>query len=154
MKIDENVLDQAMKFIAKHEGLRLKPYICPGNARTIGYGHKMHKDNTKVKLTQKEAWELLKTDVSVALLYVLKKTKVPLNANQQVALTSFAFNLGPKAYLASTLRQKLNRKQYLDAAKEFEKWIYAFGKKMPGLIKRRAEEQQLFLSVNLDNYYD
>lgn len=59
---------------------------------------------------------------------------------------SFAFNVGGAALQRSSLRQKINYGLYKEAAKEFTKWVYAGGKKITGLIRRRKIEQQLFMS--------
>ncbi|WP_081427791.1 lysozyme [Rickettsia felis] len=57
---------------------------------------------------------------------------------QQVALISFIFNCGSGAFQASTLRQKLNRGEYLNAADELLRWVKAKGGvKLQGLLKRR-----------------
>ena len=44
------------------------------------------------------------------------------------------------------LLRRLNQQKYDRAANEFERWIYAAGKKLPGLVSRRQEEKRLFLS--------
>jgi len=72
-----------------------------------------------------------------------------LHAHQQ----SFTFNLGSAALQRSTLRQKLNYELYKEASKEFMKWVYAGGKKLPGLVKRRKTEQELFRSSLENNWY-
>jgi GH24 family phage-related lysozyme (muramidase) len=71
---------------------------------------------------------------------------VPLNQNQFDALVSFVFNLGSGALQCSTLRRRLNAGAYLEAADEFPKWVYAGGRKLKGLVRRREAERILFLS--------
>ena len=145
MESRENVIDSAANFIAEHEGLRLECYKCPAGISTIGYGHVLRDFEDLKTITESQALELLKIDTSYALVGVLRNTKVQLSINQQIALTSFMYNLGLKAYLASSLRQKLNRSEYIDAASEFTKWIYAGGRVLIGLINRRQKEMELFL---------
>ncbi|HJD59248.1 MAG TPA: lysozyme [Rickettsia endosymbiont of Omalisus fontisbellaquei] len=71
----------------------------------------------------------------------------PLTENQQAALISFIFNFGGGKFQASTLRQKLNRGEYLNAAGEMLRWVKAKGGvKLQGLVKRRQIERSLFLS--------
>jgi lysozyme len=53
----------------------------------------------------------------------------------------------------STLRQKLNYGLYKEASKEFMKWVYADGKKISGLVKRRRTEQELFKSSLENSWY-
>jgi lysozyme len=140
------IIDKATEFISKHEGLRLEPYFCLGGRKTIGYGHAIKPNEKFEKITEREALELLGDDSLYALYGVLNTTKVAINVNQSIALTSFVFNLGLKAYIASTLRQKLNRGEYFEASSEFIKWCYAGGKKVGGLLKRRLKERNLFLT--------
>jgi lysozyme len=60
-------------------------------------------------------------------------------------LVSFAFNLGSGCLQRSTLRQRLNRLDF-DVENEFMKYVYAGGKKLKGLIRRRQAEANLFRS--------
>jgi len=59
---------------------------------------------------------------------------------------SFSFNVGLGNFQSSTLRSKLNRGDYEGASNEFPKWRKAGGKILKGLVKRRADERNLFLS--------
>ena len=131
--------------IKKFEGCELEAYLCPAGKPTIGYGH-----TYGVKLgrtiTQAQANILLEQDYQDALNGVEELVKVPLTENQLGALTSFVFNLGRGKLIGSTLRKKLNQGDYKGAAEEFDKWVFAGGKKLNGLIARRAAEKELFLS--------
>ncbi len=129
--------------IKEFEGLRLKAYKCPAGVLTIGYGH------TKgVKLNQsiseKEADRLFAQDIKEFEGYVDRFVKVPLTANQHEALVSFVYNIGPGAFMHSTLLRKLNASDYTGAAKEFIRWNKAGGKVLKGLTRRRQAEQKLF----------
>jgi lysozyme len=62
------------------------------------------------------------------------------------ALVSFSFNVGLGNLQRSGLRMKTNRGEFTDAAEEFMKWTKAAGKVLPGLVKRRKDEQALYLS--------
>jgi lysozyme len=70
---------------------------------------------------------------------------VPLSQNQLDALISFQYNTGGLA--GSTLLAKLNQGDYAGAAAEFEAWVHADGEVLPGLVTRRRQEKQLFLSA-------
>ena len=73
--------------------------------------------------------------------------QVPINDNQLIALSSFAYNEGPGAFQTSTLLKLLNSGADINiVANEFDKWVYAGGKVSPGLKNRRNAEKQLFLS--------
>lgn len=89
---------------------------------------------------------LLTTDLIVHCNNVTKLVKVPLNQNQFDALVSFEFNIGYGAFNSSTLLKLLNQGKYIDAANQFERWVYANKKVLPGLVKRRAAEKELFIT--------
>jgi len=138
----------AIDLIKKHEGFSSKIYICPAGYRTIGYGHVIQDaDNFVSEIAEDEAHALLIEDLDFYLAAVLTFISVRLNETQLAALLSFTFNLGSGALQRSTLRQKLNRYEYLPAADEFLRWIYAKGFILPGLVRRRVEERNIFLSV-------
>lgn len=138
-------MDSGINIIKKFEGCKLKSYLCPAGVPTIGYGH-----TYGVKLgrtiSKAQADVLLDHDYQDALNAVEELVKVPLSENQIGALASFVFNLGRGALLGSTLRKKLNQGDYKGAAEEFDKWVFAGGVKLNGLIARRAAEKELFLS--------
>jgi GH24 family phage-related lysozyme (muramidase) len=62
------------------------------------------------------------------------------------ALVSFAFNVGLGNLQRSSLRMKFNRGELEEAAEQFMKWTKAGGRVLPGLVKRRQDERQLYLS--------
>ena len=132
--------------IKDSEGLRTKAYLDTGNVLTIGYGHTSAAGAPKVvkgmTITAAEAEEILRRDVAGAEKDVLALVKVPLNENQFSALVSFVFNLGRAQVADSTLLRKLNAGA--DPASEFDRWIYDNGKRLEGLVKRRAKERALF----------
>lgn len=79
--------------------------------------------------------------------FVKRVVKVPITDNQLIALASFSYNLGQGALLKSTLLKLLNAGYNTNAvASEFDKWVYAGGVKIKGLVNRRAAEKQLFLT--------
>jgi len=77
---------------------------------------------------------------------VLVLTKVPLNAHELAAYTSFVFNVGHGNFASSTLRRRLNEGDREGACEELKRWVYAKGQKLPGLVKRREAERQLCLA--------
>jgi lysozyme len=76
---------------------------------------------------------------------IIQNVKVPLSDQQYSALTSFAYNVGPTAFKQSTLLKKLNSGDFNGAASEFDRWIFAGGKPVDGLARRRAAEKALFM---------
>ena len=122
-------------------------YICPAGYPTIGYGH-LITDVNKVQfldgVDEPQAQELLQQDAQKAERAVLRLISVPLTPGQFDALASFAFNLGSGALQRSTLRRKVNREEHAGVPAEFLKWVWAGGRKLKGLVKRRAAEAALY----------
>lgn len=138
-----HISETGLALIRQFEGLRLAAYRCPAGIATIGYG-----STAGVKMgqtiTSARAEELLREDVRQFEAAVSRLVKVPLTQGQHDALVSFAFNLGAKALEKSTLLRLLNAGDYSGTAAQFDRWVYASGKKLPGLVKRRAAERALF----------
>ena len=141
MEISQN----GINLIKNFEGCRLTAYKCPAGVWTIGYGHTGQNVHAGLKITQEQAEKYLKDDLIVQCNNVTKLVKVPLTQNQFDALVSFEYNVGYGALAGSTLLKFLNNKKYNDAAAQFGRWVYAGGKKLVGLERRRAAEKELFL---------
>jgi lysozyme len=69
---------------------------------------------------------------------------VPLTDGQVDALVSFTYNLGGGALQRSTLRRKINRKEHAEVPEQFMRWVWADGRKLKGLIRRREAEVMLY----------
>jgi lysozyme len=136
-------MEKAKRLIKEFEGLRLTAYTCPAGVWTIGYGHTKGVKQG-MKIDQATADRLLDVDIVDVARSIRKLVKVDLNDNQAQALVSFIFNVGARAFSNSTLLRKLNNKDYAGASSEFDKWVYAKGKKLPGLVRRRKAEKELF----------
>jgi len=146
--------DRGLDLIKEFEGLELTPYKDPVGIWTVGWGHTG--DVGRDPITEEEAEELLLADVDLCEILLRRYVAVPLNQNQWDALISFLFNVGPgrkggksgllelKGGGQSTLLRCLNLAYYVGAAEQFERWVYAGGKKLGGLVRRRRAERSLF----------
>lgn len=132
-----------LNLIKSHEGLRTTAYKDPVGVWTIGYGHTATAKPGQ-KITEAQAEQLLRQDVGWAEAAVRKNVKVPLTQGQFDALVSFTFNLGAGALGRSTLLKKLNAGDYAGAQAEFGRFVHAGGRVLPGLVRRRGEEAQMF----------
>ena len=137
--------DKGIDLIKKHEGFRSKAYRCSANVLTIGYGHTLNVKSTDV-ITLDEAESFLRQDVEFAEKEV-NRHNLNINQNQFDALVSFVFNLGVGSFSRSTLLRKIKSNPNDPAIrKEFEKWVYAGGKVLNGLVRRRKEEAELYFT--------
>lgn len=143
---------KAEAIIKEFEGEKLDAYLDPAGIPTIGYGTIRNPDTGKrIKLGDKidkaTALRWLRVDTAKMRESVKKQVKVPINVRQLDALTSFVYNVGPTAFAQSTMLRLLNnRTDKRIVAKEFDRWVFAKGVKLPGLVRRRKLEKELFLS--------
>ena len=146
-----HINEHGIEIVKSFEGLSLKPYLCPANVWTVGYGATRSSTGGPIDLdmepiSEAEAETLLIRDLESSEGWVSRLIKTALTENQYSALTSFTFNVGAGALQRSTLRMKLNRGEFQNAADEFPKWRMAGGRILAGLVRRRAAERALFLA--------
>lgn len=135
--------NRGIELIKKHETLKLEAYKCPAGILTIGYGHTRSVVKGLV-ITESLALELLKQDLANAE-YAVNRERLKLNQNQFDALVSFVFNLGIGNFQKSTLLRKIKlNPDDVSIKDEFARWVYANGVVLPGLVKRRKEESNLY----------
>jgi lysozyme len=147
LKLNAPLVANCAEFIKKEEGLRLKPYICPGGVKTVGYGHALKPTDSVKEITEEAAFVILKDDIGIALDAIDFDVMVNLNNNQIAALCSFIYNVGVSAFKKSTLLKKLNAGASLgDVAAEFHKWNKVGTVVLTGLTNRRKKEADLFLT--------
>lgn len=146
----QDAVDIAAELCRKFEGLRLKPYICPAGYPTIGYGTVNKPDGTTVSMDDPqidqetaEAW--LQHELKATYLPGVLRASPALLARPAVlgALTDFAYNLGVPRYRSSTLRRRIDAGDWAAARAELSRWVYGGGRRLPGLVRRRAAEAEL-----------
>lgn len=133
-----------LSIIRQFEGCKLKAYLCPAGAWTIGWGRTTNVKRDDI-CSQEQADKWLVQEYDAFEKKVRALVKVPVTANQLGALVSFAYNIGTGALGSSTLLKKLNAGDYVGAAGQFARWNKAGGRILAGLTKRRAAESALFL---------
>ena len=145
---------KGLELIESFEGFRSEPYKDVAGIWTIGVGSIYGLDGSRVTrdhrpITKEEAFGLMERDLKTTVNRLGNLIKVPVNENQLAALASFVYNIGSGAFQRSTARMKLNRQDYFGCADEFLKWKYANKRVIPGLLRRREAERQLFLDEEL-----
>jgi lysozyme len=120
--------------------LRAYPYICPAGYHTIGYGHLC--DPKHPPITEAEAEDYLAADLMTALNATLRYCPVLATEpeGRLAAIVDFTFNLGAGRLQTSTLRRRVNQRDWAAAASELRRWVYGGGKVLPGLVTRREAE--------------
>ena len=101
------------EFVAKEEGLRLRPYYDAAGFPTVGVGHKLSDErnaplsNWKA-ITHAQALKLLQTDLAGFRAGVAEAMSIELTPNQETALISLAYNIGLGAFSMSDLVRFIN----------------------------------------------
>ncbi len=127
------------------EGLRLEAYLDPAGVPTIGYGH-TRGVRMGDRISRYWAEDLLRRDLRVAEDGV-NALGVAKTQGQFDALVSFVFNLGIERLEQSTLLRRIRDGDSRKAiTAEWMRWVYADGKRLKGLEKRRAWEVERFFS--------
>ena len=138
-----NISDTLLQRLMEMEGCRLTAYRDANGTPTIGYGHTQGvRMGDRISAQQARDW--LRQDVSLVMRQV-RQLHVARTEAQLEALTSFAFNVGIGRLKQSTLLRTIRQggsKQAIQ--REFKRWVYAGGRKLPGLVARRQWESTRF----------
>lgn len=150
IEVPQAAVDLAKRFegfhrVPKHESHRAYPYICPAGYWTIGYGHLC--DPKHPPITEAEAETYLVQDLRAALNATLRYCPVLATESEGrlAAIVDFTFNLGVGRLQTSTLRRRINQRDWKAAICELRRWVYGGGKVLPGLVSRREAEASWLL---------
>lgn len=141
-----------LAFITRQEGgAVLHVYRDQVGVETIGVGHALRPGESYPDgITHDQAMALLAADVDNAENAIRMCITVPLTQNQFDALADFAFNCGAGALSSSSVRVKLNMRDYEGAADALLLWdkgkVAGHLVELEDLKKRRAAERALFLT--------
>ena len=105
------------------------PYICPAGFWTIGYGHLC--DPKHPPISEAEAEVYLARDLHTALVATLRYCPV--------------LAAEPERLQTSTLRRRINQRDWPGTLRELRRRIYGGGRVLPGLVTRRSAEAALIL---------
>jgi lysozyme len=144
MQISNTGLDLIKSF----EGFIGHMYLCPAGVPTIGYGTTLIEGKPIAPgtvITEDKASELLRQQIDATFApAVIRHVKVPLNQNQFDALVSWTYNLGEGSLASSTMLKLLNQGDYASVPAQMMRWTKANGVDLPGLVRRRQAEAELF----------
>lgn len=160
-----------IELMHRFEGCKDRPYLCPASVWTIGFGSVLYQDQIRLPVIRKEGYaglirkeyplkqehnrvwakseleDLFKDDLVVFERGVLRLAPT-LNGHQAKfdACVCLSYNIGLGNFQRSTVRQKILREDWENAAQAFLAWSKAGGKVLKGLLRRREAEKALFLS--------
>lgn len=145
-----------LQLIERAEGFRPTWYLCPAKVWTIAFGttertlRGVNRQTVTGPVSRSNGREWLIRSLVRIYEPALERLvmDVPLTAPMFSALTSFTYNVGADSVRRSTLLKRLKQRRYREAADELLRWVYAGGRKLPGLVKRRQAERALFLEMH------
>ncbi|WP_052421070.1 lysozyme [Paraburkholderia ferrariae] len=137
-------------FTSGYEGIRNTVYKDPAGISTVCAGHAYTGPDGKplkagATYSDDVCSYLLGQDIATAQRAVKSLAKVPLTAGEDLAYTDFTFNVGQGNFARSTILRDLNAGRHEQACKGLAAWVYSGGKKLAGLVKRRAAEEKACL---------
>jgi lysozyme len=148
MEVPQAAVELAKQFegfhrIPKRDPGRAYPYVCPAGFWTIGFGHLC--DSTHPPITEAEAEAYLARDLATALRATLRYCPVLVTepVDRLAAIVDFTFNLGAGRLQTSTLRRRVNQRDWLAAGWELRRWVRGGAKVLLGLVVRREAEARL-----------
>lgn len=118
---------------------------------SIGMGHQIQLPEEAYLLnrtiSENEVRQLFKKDIEKVVKDVNSVVRVPLNANQKLALVSIRYNVGPGGFRSGKLLSTLNSGNYAGTAAIIQNFIVTSdgGRFNLGLQNRRKSEQSLFI---------
>ena len=114
---------------------------------SIGFGHQIQPNEKELltqTITEEKALQLFQKDIESMRKQLNSIIKVPINKNQQLALLSLRYNIGPDAFANSSVLRLLNEGNYSGSALRFADWRISEGIINRGLVARRERERALF----------
>ncbi len=147
------ISETGLRLIKAFEGYRPVDRELITGQRIVGHGHRLYSEDA-VTMNKGEAEATLRADLAPFEDMINTEVHAPMSQSQFDALCSFAFNIGPKAFLQSDTLRALNNGRPLDAANGLDIWrkseidgkVYV----VDALMRRRTAEKALFLRTKRD----
>ena len=130
--------------IAYYEGFMPKTYVDPVGIPTVCYGQTGAAAKPGAVYTQEEGETMMAGEIVAPLARLDQCLQSPLAPHEWAALTSLAYNVGTGAICSSTIARMIRAgAPGSEWCEQFPRWVYAGGKVLPGLVKRRAAERKI-----------
>ena len=154
IEVPQAAIDLARRFegfcrLSKSDPDRAYPYVCPAGFWTIGYGHLCDAKHPPITMEEGEAY--LAADMEDALRATLRNCPVLADEPEVrlAAIVDFTFNLGAGRLQASTLRRRVNQRDWPGVGQELRRWVFGGGRVLTGLVLRREAEVALLNGVQI-----
>jgi lysozyme len=152
--LTSNSYDEIYQLIRKEEGINYTAKRDGSDEKgnplyTIGIGHQIQPGEEYLltaTISEEDAILLFQKDIDKIVKDMNNNIKVDLNKNQQLALISLRYRIGPNYFNGSTLLRELNKGNYQKASEEFKNWRISEGRIVQGLVARAERERVRFLT--------
>jgi lysozyme len=159
MTVQYAYCDEAVKLIQSFESCLakvsgkpgyFKPYRCPANVPTIGWGNTRYPNGKRVTMADEPidqetcntifASELREDEASLR-----KYLTYAMHELMKGSVGSFAYNCGVGAYAHSGLKRAIDARNYTAVPAAFAVWRMGGGRVLAGLVRRRTAEAAMFM---------
>ncbi|WP_443747252.1 lysozyme [Asticcacaulis solisilvae] len=132
-----------LSIVPAFEGMRNDPYLDIVRVKTVCFGH-TGADIQNRHYSDAECRAMLEKDLARHAAPVLACTpQLKGRPYQTAAVVSFAYNAGTTAFCRSGMARDFRRGHDREACAGLSRWIYAGGRRVEGLVRRRAAERAL-----------
>jgi lysozyme len=132
-----------LAIVPAFEGMRNDPYLDVVKIRTVCFGH-TGADIQGRRYSDAECRAMLDKDLARHAAPVLTCTpELRGRPYQTAAAVSFAYNAGTTAWCTSGMARDFRQGRDHAACAGLSKWVYAGGRRVEGLVRRRAAERAL-----------
>lgn len=135
--------------VSAFEGLRQYAYRDPVGIPTVCFGETWNKgQNRPVQMGDKftvEECRAMLADRLVEFADGVEKCAPGLPDQRKAAYTSFAYNVGVGAFCKSSIVRLEREGKPEEACRVLQKYVYAGGVQLPGLVRRRQHEMAMCL---------
>jgi lysozyme len=148
---------KAIRLISHFEGRANYAYNDPVGLCTVGVGHLLdpprrcsRSDFTRYgtqerpKMTDEHVDRILRRDLSAFELGVSRLVRPDTRQHEFDAMVSLAFNIGLGGFQGSSVRRHHNARREYRAGLAFMLWVFGGGQRLPGLVRRRRSERNLY----------
>jgi GH24 family phage-related lysozyme (muramidase) len=137
------ISNDGLSLITSSEGLAFRAYYCPGRVLTNGYGHTGRDVFVGQVINEKQAALWLIKDCGRFENHINSVVYRILKQNEFDAFVSFEFNVGYR--IRDGTLDAVNRYNHKLVCYKINQYVYAKGKKLPGLVRRRQAETRLYM---------
>ncbi len=149
---DRITSQSGLDLIAEFEGWVPRAYNDPVGYCTIGFGHLIQRspcddsipEEFKGEITRERGFELMRGHLVGVETTIKGSVEYATLQHQFDALSSFIYNIGDTNFRNSTLLAKLNVGDLVGVSLEWPRWRFAAGQELPGLVRRREAELDMF----------